>query len=54
MLKFVPVGVLRPYKIRILNYGEKEAFWDGAQDGVVDRQGFCSGGEYERLEFVML
>jgi len=40
MLKFVGVGVHRAYKIGILNHGEEETLGDGAQDGVVDRQGF--------------
>ena len=45
MLKFVGVRVHCAYTIGILNHGEKETFEDGAQDGVVDRQGFRSGRE---------
>jgi len=40
MLKCIRVGVLRAYKIGILNHGEEETFGDGAQDSVVYRQGF--------------
>ena len=40
MLKFVRVGVLRTYKIGILNHGKDEAFWDWAKYGVVYRQAF--------------
>ena len=40
MLEFVGFRVHCAYKINILNHGEEETFGDGAQDGVVDRQGF--------------
>jgi len=38
--KFLGFRVHRAYKIGILNHGKEETFGDGAQDGVVDRQGF--------------
>ena len=41
MLKFVGIRVHCAYKIGILNHGEEEPFWDGAQDGVVYREGIC-------------
>ena len=40
MPKFVGVRAHCAYKIGIPNHGEEETFGDGAQDGVVDRQGF--------------
>ena len=40
MLKFVRFGVRRIYKIGVLNHSEQEAFWDGTEGSVVDRQGF--------------
>jgi len=45
MLKFLRVAVQRTVKICILNHGE------GTQDGFVNREGFRSGRECERLEF---
>ena len=40
MLKFVGARVHCAYEIGILNHGEEETFRAGAQDGVVDTQGF--------------
>ena len=51
MLKFVGVPVHCACKIGILNHSEEETFRYRTQDGVVDRQGFRTGREYESLEF---
>ena len=51
MLKFVGIRVHCAYKVGIFNHGEDETFGDGAQEVFVDRPGFLSGRESERLEF---
>ena len=51
MLRSVWFGVQRTDKIGVLNHGEQENFGDGTQDGVVNRQGFWSGGEGKSREF---